>query len=75
MLCLIEFLSLIALVKKSFQYFFSAIATCDDLKVWQKCDRFGNSYWQVYNPKTRHFTCFGSESEVRSWLEQQFYHY
>ena len=42
-------------------------------KIWQKRDRYGNSYWVVYDPTTGHSSCFSSEQEVRVWLEQRYY--
>ncbi len=44
-----------------------------ELKAWQKTDRRGNTYWNVYNPVTDKTAQFASEAEVRIWLEQQYY--
>ena len=43
-------------------------------KVWQKCDREGNIYWLIFNPITSLYISFGSEQEVRIWLEERYYH-
>lgn len=43
-------------------------------KVWRKCDREGNIYWLVFNPITSLYIFFGSEQEVRIWLEERYYH-
>ncbi len=43
-------------------------------KVWQKCDRKGNTYWLIFNPITGLYISFGSEQEVRIWLEERYYH-
>jgi len=45
----------------------------DEIKVWQKTDRFGNSYWSVYDPKSGHSAHFGTEQEVMSWIETHYY--
>ena len=42
-------------------------------RVWQKRDRFGQTYWQVYDPIRDRFARFSSEQEVRQWLEQRHY--
>ena len=42
--------------------------------VRQKRDRFGNFYWQVYDPISRSYLFFNSELEVRIWLENRHYY-
>jgi len=60
-------------ISKIWQKLDNILTINDDLKIWQKRDRFGNIYWQAYNPKTRKFVGFASEKEVRIWIEQQLY--
>lgn len=43
-----------------------------DPKVFERHDRQGNLYYQVYDPLTRQSASFGSESEIRYWLEQRY---
>lgn len=44
-------------------------------KVWQKFDHQHNSLgWRVFDPETGRTIAFGSDLEVRLWLEQRFYH-
>jgi hypothetical protein len=38
----------------------------------EKCDRDGNVYYQVYDPRTQDSATFGSESEIRWWIEQHY---
>lgn len=38
----------------------------------QKRDRDGNVYYQVYDPRTQDSATFGSESEIRWWIEQHY---
>jgi hypothetical protein len=49
------------------------LANLGDVQVRQRVDRFGNSYWQAYNPLTGRSLCSGSELEIRMWIEQQLY--
>ena len=44
-----------------------------EIKVWQCQDRFGNKYWEVYDPNTNRSASFGSEEEVRIWIEELFH--
>jgi hypothetical protein len=49
------------------------LAASNELKVWQKTDRQGRrKAWHVYDPTDNRVTCFGSELEVRLWLEQRY---
>jgi hypothetical protein len=40
--------------------------------IHERRDRQGNVYYQVYDPRTQKFAVFGSESEIRYWLEQRY---
>ena len=42
--------------------------------ITQKRDRYGNLYWQIYDYQTNKSYTFGSDLEVRAWLEQRYYH-
>ena len=41
--------------------------------IQKKRDRHGNSYWQVHDYKNNKSLTFGSDKEVRIWLEQRYY--
>lgn len=43
-------------------------------RVWQKHDRDGNLSWRVYDPCTNQYATFTSADEVRSWIEERYYH-
>ena len=42
-------------------------------KVWEKKDRYGNTYYQVYDPQCDRYYDFSSEAEVRWWLNKRYY--
>ena len=42
-------------------------------QIVQKSDRHGNSYWQVYDPVSASRCSFGSEQEVKAWLDHRYY--
>ncbi len=42
----------------------------NELQVWQKVDRYGNIYWQAYDPATGKSFSSGSETDVCMWIEQ-----
>ncbi len=56
------------------QFLQQLLIECGEPKVWQKFDRQGNSLgWRIFDPETGRTIAFGSELEVRLWLEQRFY--
>ena len=42
-------------------------------KVWEKKDRYGNTYYRVYDPQRDRYLEFNSEEEVRWWLDKRYY--
>lgn len=69
-------MSAIVLKSKSFlSYAWKTISTLvsNEPQIRQRRNRFGQTYWQVYDPATNHSTSLSSEQEVRQWLEQRFY--
>ncbi len=55
------------------QRFITTFTCRHELQVWQKTDRYGNTYWQAQDPKTGNSTILGSEAEMRIWIEQRYY--
>lgn len=51
----------------------SLLVPKNELQVEQKRDRHGNSFWQVYDPTNKKSYTFGSDREVRSWIEKRYY--
>lgn len=52
---------------------FESVLVTAEPKIFQKCDRAGNLYFVVYDPKSGQRLTLGSEREVRIWLEQRYY--
>ncbi len=46
------------------------LADPNELQVWQKVDRYGNIYWQAYDPATGKTFSSGSQADVCMWIEQ-----
>jgi hypothetical protein len=49
------------------------IVQTSEPKVSRKRDRKGRLYYRVYDPVSNSSAAFGSESEIRAWLEQRYY--
>ncbi|MGF1480739.1 MAG: hypothetical protein ACFB4I_14845 [Cyanophyceae cyanobacterium] len=50
-----------------------ATVKSNEPRVWQKCDRQGNTRWFVYDPATSCTATFSSEQEVRIWFDERYY--
>lgn len=42
-------------------------------RITQKRDRWGNTYYQVYDPVSGFSSAFHTEEEVRIWLDRRYY--
>jgi hypothetical protein len=42
-------------------------------KVWQSFDRFGQTWWHVYDPLTERYVCRDSEADILIWLKERYY--
>jgi hypothetical protein len=49
------------------------IASNHEPQIERKCDRHGNKYWQAYDLYSNKSYTFGSEQEVRVWLENRYH--
>lgn len=68
------FLSVFETIKRVCRDTIHALTRGHELQVWRKSDRYGNAYWQAFDPKTRRSTSLSSEAEMRIWIEQRYYH-
>lgn len=66
-------LTLIAIFKVIWQRLIYTFCKGNELQVWKKRDRLGYTYWHAYDPATGYSSCFGSEAEMRVWIEQHYY--
>ena len=41
----------------------------NELQIWQTSDRFGNTWWNAYDPTTGHSTSLATDAEMRTWRE------
>lgn len=56
-----------------FQNLVTVITSKNELQVWQKSDRSGNTEWHAYDPATGRSVCVASEQEMRYWIEERYY--
>ncbi|MDM9382533.1 hypothetical protein QUB80_17675 [Chlorogloeopsis sp. ULAP01] len=64
----------LSICQNSWQAIANWIASGSELQVWQESDRYGHPFcWHAYDPVTGSHACFGSEEEIRMWIEQRYY--
>lgn len=66
-------LPLFRVIKSCWQSFTKYVSSSSQLQVWQTSDCNGNKYWQAFDPIKNRSVCFGSEAEMRMWIEQYYY--
>lgn len=55
-------------IRKLWQQFHTWLVSSSDLQVWQESD-----CWRAYDPMTGRSACFGSEEEMRVWIDKCYY--
>jgi hypothetical protein len=66
--------SLLAPIVKLWHTLWNGTFHYPDVRVWQQCDRHGrHSGWHGYDPLTGEYVAYGTEAEIRSWIEQRYY--
>lgn len=68
------FNSLLPTLKNVWQHVLTWMYSSSEIQVWQESDCYGCTYcWHAYDPMTGRSVCFGSEEEIRIWIEQSYY--
>ncbi|MEP0760184.1 hypothetical protein [Coleofasciculus sp. FACHB-T130] len=44
-----------------------------EIKVWKKSDRFGNIWWEAYDPFSGSSAIFGCEVDMLGWIETRYH--
>lgn len=64
---------LFLVMNRIWQQLSASLTKGNELQVWQTSDRFGNTWWNAYDPATDSSTSVGSEAEMRGWIEKRYY--
>lgn len=61
-------------ISRLWQQFYTWLVSSSDLQVWQESDSHGDTAcWRAYDPITGRSACFGSEEEMRIWIDKCYY--
>lgn len=64
----------VSVLKQLWQFCRQIISAGYEPSVWHRVDRQGRiTSWHVFDPESGRTITFGSELEVRLWLEQRYY--
>lgn len=60
-------------LKKAWHFVIDVLSKEPQIKIQEKCDRQGNTYWYVYDPTTGDSTYLATEQEVLIWIEERYH--
>jgi hypothetical protein len=61
-------------VKQFLQDFLAFLSGSEEPRIWIRRDRNGNKVYHAYDPVNNSSFSNISETELRSWLEERYYH-
>jgi hypothetical protein len=67
------FLALKSTLDSVYQKLILLLTSSPELQVWSTRNRNGDVSWHAYDPITRRSACFGSEDDMRVWIEKRLY--
>jgi len=44
----------------------------NEVRIWQSCDRNGNTYWHGCDRATGRYTCAATDDEMRAWIDRRY---
>jgi hypothetical protein len=60
-------------MNRVWQFFLSAAAGGDDVRIWQSFDRDGNTWWHGCDRATGRSTYAATDDEMRAWIDRHYY--
>lgn len=61
------------MVGSLWQVILDSTSRSPDVRIWQRMNRSGGVDWHGYDPISGDYVCFGTEDDIRSWLEARYY--
>lgn len=65
--------SIAALIKGAWQAIVNYLVVGSEVQVRKMSDSYGETWWHIYDPKTRTSVNLISEDDVRVWIEESYY--
>jgi hypothetical protein len=64
--------SLLSTMNKIWQFFLTAAAGDDELRIWQTSDNNGNAWWHGCDRATGRSICAATDDEMRAWIDRRY---
>ena len=64
--------SMFSAMNQVWQFFLSAAAGENQLRIWQTSDNDGNTWWHGCDRSTGCSTCVATDDEMRSWIDRRY---
>jgi hypothetical protein len=63
----------LSVLNRIWQHLIAIFTKLPELQVKHRSDRFGNTWWEAYDPVTGRSASFGSETDMLAWIEARYY--
>jgi hypothetical protein len=70
---LVKEIKVFSILNSIWQHLVTFFTKEPELKVWKRSDRFGNIWWEAYDPFTGSSSTFGCEVDMLEWIERSYY--
>ena len=64
--------SLFSAINQVGQFLLYLISSEEELRIWQTCDRYGNTWWHGCDRATGRSTCVATDDEMRAWIDRRY---
>ncbi|WP_228056435.1 hypothetical protein [Microcoleus sp. LEGE 07076] len=64
--------SIFSAMNKTWQGWLAVAAGENEVRIWQTCDRYGNTCWHGCDRATGRSTCAATDDEIRAWIDRRY---
>jgi len=64
--------SIFSSINQICQGLLAAAAGENEVRIWQTCDRNGNTWWHGCDRATGRYTCAATDDEMRAWIDRRY---
>ena len=64
--------SIFSAMNQIWQGLLTAAAGENEVRIWQTCDRYGNTCWHGCDRATGRYTCAATDDEMRAWIDRRY---
>ena len=65
--------SIFSAINQVWQGLLAAISGENEVRIWQTCDRYGNTCWHGCDRATGRSTSVATDDEIRAWIDRRYY--